>query len=190
MGPALTAFSPEDMRTGNPDVSRSVNLVGYPFSAPAYSTPDRCVRSTDYVDDFDGWNPRNGRGYWTWSDMIAQGGVWIDTATVSGYAVFCNISTGRVWYKTSTLHSSGEQYWLYIYAPEDLAAVASGRRQQWQIQPRVTQCITIPGIASQLPGHDGEKFNEITGVSWEPTSRRLFWPCVAPVVEENQRVTW
>jgi hypothetical protein len=174
MGPTLTAFSPEDMRAGNADITSSNSLVGYPFSAPAYATPDRCIRSTDYVDDFDGWNPRSGRGYWTWSDMIAQGGAWIDTPEVSGYAVLCNISTGRVWYETSTLHSSGEQYWLYIFAPEDMAAVASGQRQQWEIQPRVWQRITIPGMAAQLPGHDGEKFNEITGVSWEPSTRQLF----------------
>src|SRR5207253_9684851 len=68
-GPALTAFNPASL--GSMSSSGSIAhtpLVNYPFNSTAYSSPDRCHRDADYTTEFDGWNPRSGIGYFSWTD--------------------------------------------------------------------------------------------------------------------------
>lgn len=71
MGPALAAFDPRALGSTAPGTAGSVAarpLVGYPFNGQPYTAPDRCHRDVDYTNEFDGWNPRSGVGYWSWTD--------------------------------------------------------------------------------------------------------------------------
>lgn len=174
MGPALCAFAPPT--THNPPLSTLPHtaLVGYPFNPTAYTPPDRCHRDTDYHTEFDAWQPRNGIGYWSWTDYLWQGAVWIDLPTQHGLVYFPTLGNGRTWYETSTLHAERATHWWYVYDPLDLAAVAQGRAEQWFIQPRTTWPVRYGGLQYPLDGWADEPFHMITGATFDPTTRRLF----------------
>jgi hypothetical protein len=90
MGPALAAFNPPNLSVNADKSSLSAtNLVGYQFNGTAYTLPDRGHRDTNYTETFDGWNPNNGIGYYTWNDTLWQSAVWIDLPNRQGvlYAV-------------------------------------------------------------------------------------------------------
>jgi hypothetical protein len=174
VGPALAAFSPPTL----PDRSSIpfTNLVGYPFSDPPYSTPDRCHRDPDYIGtgDWVAWAPKNGIGYWTAGDYMFQAALWIDLPDKTGLIFFPTISNGRVWYETSTLHGESVNHWWYLYDPNDLAQVAQGQKQQWEIQPAAEWQIQYPGLTYPLPGWSDLPKNLITGVTYDSTTRRLY----------------
>jgi hypothetical protein len=175
MGPALSAFSPQDCtpardRNGVP----STTLLGYPFNAEPYATPGRCERDADYRTEFDGWQPRGDVGYWTWADYLWQGGVWIDQPGLHGVLFFPTLGNGRTWYETSTLHAERATHWCFVYDPADLARVASGRRQQWQIQPHARFRMRFPDLPEPLPGWANEPENMVVGTAYHQATRRLF----------------
>lgn len=175
LGPALCAFAPPNL-AANPNLSALAfnNLVGYPFNSTPYTAPDRCHRDTDYTNEFDNWNPRDGVGYFSWTDYIWQGAVWIDTPTKHGLIYFPTLGDGRTWYETSTLHAERASHWWFVYDPNDLAQVAQGQKQQWEIQPRSTWQNDYPGLSRPLPGWADEPKNMITGATYDPTTGRLF----------------
>ena len=175
LGPALCAFAPPNL-SDNPDLSSLPynNLVGYPFNPTPYTTPDRCHRNTDYTNEFDFWNPRNGIGYFSWTDYIWQSAVWIDTSYKHGLLYFPTLGNGRTWYETSTLHAERASHWWFVYDPLDLAEVAQGNKEQWQIQPRNTWAVQYPGLNYPLPGWANEPQNMITGATFDRTTGLLF----------------
>jgi len=183
-GPALTAFSPPDINT-QPDRSSLTftNLLGYPTDPQnvgvAYSTPDRCHRDTDYSGDgssWIAWPPKSGIGYWTALDTLFQAGTWIDLPAKHGVMYFPTLGNGHVWY-TAGMHLSADRFshgW-YLYDPNDLAKVAQGQKQQWEIQPVAEWQIQYPGLSYPLPGGaDVGTPNGITGVTYDSTTRRLY----------------
>jgi hypothetical protein len=174
MGPALCAFEPPG-RANEPKSSLTfTNLVGYPFNAKAYTTPDRCHRDTDYRTEFDGWNPLNGVGYWSWTDWIWQGGVWIDRPDKHGVVFFPTLGRGRTWYESSTLHAERGAHAWYVYDPMDLASVAKGERRQWEIQPTVTWDVQYEGIRYPLSRWRDEPAHMVTGATYDDVQRRLY----------------
>ena len=126
----------------------------------------------DYRNEFDDWQPTGqhgaGAGRWTWADWLWQGGVWADTDARSGFLAFATLGTGRVWYETSTLHAEGVEHWCYSYSPDDLAEVAAGRREQWQVQPRARWRMRFPGIADPQPGWADEPDPVVVGCAFDP----------------------
>jgi hypothetical protein len=175
MGPALCAVSADDCTPArNRQAVGVTDLVGYPFNANPYTQPTRAQRDTDYRTEFDGWNPRKGVGYWSWSDYIWQGGVWVDQPGLHGVLFFPTLGSGRTWYETSTLHAERATHWCYVYDPADLAAVATGRRKQWEIQARRWFPIRFPGLRYPLPGWANEPENMVVGVAHNPSTRRLY----------------
>jgi hypothetical protein len=173
MGPALAAFDPAVLDRPPGDVPVTP-LVGYPHHPTPYAPPDRCTRDADYRDDFTGWNPQGDRGWWTWADQIDGAGVWIDTPAVSGLLVMPSMGNGRVWYEQSTLRAERSSHWWYVYDPTDLAAVAAGRREQWQIQPRHRWSVTYPSIDYPLPGWADGPPNPVAGAAFDPATNRLY----------------
>lgn len=175
LGPALCAFAPPDLAI-NPNLSTLAfnDLVGYPFNLTPYTAPDRCHRDTDYTNEFDGWNPRDGVGYFSWTDYIWQGAVWIDTPTKHGLVYFPTLGNGRTWYQNSTLNATRASHWWFVYDPADLARVAQGQKQQWEIQPRNTWRVNYPGMLNPLPGWSDEPRNMITGVTFDPATGHLY----------------
>ena len=175
LGPALCAFAPPNLSV-NPNLSALPfnDLVGYPFNPTPYTTPDRCHRDTDYTNEFDFWNPRNGIGYFSWTDYIWQGGIWIDTPTKHGLMYFPTLGNGRTFYQNSTLNAERASHWWMVYDPNDLAQVARGEKQQWEIQPRNSWKVVYPGLSDPLPGWADEPKNMITGVTFDQTTGRLY----------------
>jgi hypothetical protein len=174
MGPALTAFDPRDLATV--PSRRSVEntpLVGYPFNANPDTPPDRAHRDTDYRTDFDGWNPKGGVGYWSWSDYLWQGGVWVDTPTKTGLLFCPTMSNGRTWYERSTLNAERASHWWYVYDPSDLASVARKEREQWQIQALHGWPIKYPGIDYPMSGWANEPARHVVGVTFDAVTARL-----------------
>src|SRR5262249_60003050 len=140
-GPSLAAVSDPDV-AASPDRSALANvpLVGYPSDAP-----DRAHRNPDYTSYYDDgtypttpgkWNPSGGTGYWTWSDTIYGAGSWIDLPDRQGVLFIAKLGHGNVYYKDSDRHAyPGCSFTWYVYDPKDLAAVATGAKKQWEIQP-------------------------------------------------------
>jgi hypothetical protein len=175
MGPALTAFDPNVLRRARPGTAvANTPLLGYPFNPTPYTTPDRSRRSTTYRDDFDGWNPRNGEGFWTWSDYIGQAGVWVDTPSRHGFVVFPNIATGRVWYETSTLRAEGAEHWCHIYDPADLGRVADGAVPQWGIQPQHIVEMRFAGIQYPMNGWADGPQHMVVGSAFDRRTKRIY----------------
>jgi hypothetical protein len=174
-GPALCAFNPSGLNATNHGSGLPVtDLVAYPFHANAYGPPDRAHRDTDYRTEFDGWNPKNGVGYWSWTDWLWQAAVWVDTPSVHGLLYFPILGNGRTWYETSTLHAERASHWWYVYDPADLARVAQGKLEPWQAQAARTWKHEYPGIQYPLPGWSDEPAQMIVGSTWDATAKRVY----------------
>ncbi|MFN0152948.1 MAG: hypothetical protein ACKVUT_01050 [Gaiella sp.] len=173
MGPALAAFSPDALQPDGGTVDQTA-LVGYPFNAEPYTQPGRARRDPGYRTEFDGWNPKDGIGYWSWTDYLAQAGVWIDTPAVEGVLFLPTMGVGRTWYEASTLRAENAAHWWFVYDPADLARVASGLRKQWQIQPRRFWRVRVPGLPDPLPGWADSPRNLVTGAVFDHASSRLY----------------
>lgn len=170
-GPSLAAIDDPNPSI-NPDRSALANtpMIGYPSNAPA-----RGERSPNYYSTYDGgaWNPSNGTGYWTWSDSIYGSATWIDTPELGGVLYLAKLGTGDVYYQTSERHASGAVFEWMVYDPKDLADVASGVKQQWQIQPKFRwNDSTLP--AREVNGFSGDGNNSIGGITYDSTTGRLY----------------
>jgi hypothetical protein len=174
-GPALTAFDPSTLSgTASGAPVAHTPLVNYPFKGAAYGPPDRCHRDTDYHTEFDGWNPQNGVGYWSWTDTIWQSAVWIDTPNKTGMLYLPVFGNGRTWYEASNLHAErGSHGWL-VYDPSDLAAVASGAKKPWEIQPKNTWSVQYPSVKYPLAAWDGDPPQVVAGATFDAATRRLY----------------
>ena len=179
-GPALAAVSDPDPVV-NPDRSSldNVPLIGYPSNAPdrAHRDPDynSFYESTDGSPDPAGaWNPLNGVGYWTWSDIIFGAAAWIDTPQLGGVLFIAKVGQGNVWYETSNLHADRGAFEWFVYDPKDLAAVASGAKQQWQIQPKYIWIDNVLQLNEATTGWEGEGGMQVGGVTFDSTTNRLY----------------
>ena len=112
------------------------------------------------------------------SDTIFDGGVWINTPTMQGVLFVAKIGQGNVWYQSSDRHAQSGQFEWMVYNPADLAAVASGAKQQWQIQPEYEWTTpTLPfGPFDQAYGNgfSGDGNSNVGGVVFDPTTNRLY----------------
>lgn len=127
LGPALTAIAP--VSASEQTALANTPLVGYNVG----STSTYANRPTSIVEGFDGGTTSK----WTWVDRV--GGVaWIDTGTKHGVVFICSLGQG-VWnYLSSDIAA---QYWrtyALVYDPADLALVATGMANPWDIQPNNT----------------------------------------------------
>jgi hypothetical protein len=175
MGPALCAFTPPNPQTLADRATLSyTNLLGYPYNGTPYTTPDRCHRDTDYTNEYDRWNPKNGVGYWNWGDWVWQGGVWIDTPTKSGLVFFPTMSNGRTYYANSTQNAERSSHSWVVFDPADLGLVATGAKQQWQIQPTDAWSVKYPALTYPLPAWADEPKYLVVGSTYDATAKRLY----------------
>jgi len=175
MGPSLTAFAPPSTlsRNGGAPLEHTP-LLGYPFNATPYTAPTRAERDADYHTEFDAWNPRAGTGYWSWSDWLWQGAVWVDTPTRHGLLYFPTLGNGRTWHETSTLHAERSTHAWFVYDPADLARVAQGQLERWQIQATKRWKVNYPGQIDPLPGWADEPRQMVVGSVWDAASSRVY----------------
>jgi PKD repeat protein len=187
-GPALAAIAPPDP-SASPDRSALANvpLLGYPYTSGARGQRDPNYSSsydtaTGAIDpahtpgttDPTAWNPYNGTGYWTWSDIIYGAGAWVDTPALGGVLYIAKVGQGNVYYQNSTTNAQRGAYEWLVYDPADLAAVASGTKQQWQIQPKYIWSDANLPMPADASGWQGNGNNQVGGVAFDPTTNRLY----------------
>jgi hypothetical protein len=178
-GPSLAAINPPDIIT-NPSQSALANvpLLGYPTGEP------RANRDPNYTSYYDGgnfpgqlgpFNPVNGVGQWTDSDSIG-GATWIDTPSLGGVLFIAKVGHGNVYYQSSDRHADGGGTFEWIvYSPADLAAVASGAKQQWEIQPKYEWTMpSLPMGPLDVNNYTGDGTSQIGGIAFDPTTNRMY----------------
>ena len=72
------------------------------------------------------------------------------------------------------LAGESSNHWWYVYDPNDLAQVAQGQKQQWQIQPAAEWQVQYSDLSYPLPTWEALPPNMVTGVTYDPTTRRLY----------------
>jgi hypothetical protein len=168
MGAALAAFD----RPRAPGVIPVQPLLGYPYSKN--KVPRMRRPGDNYIQDIGAElenYPTPGPdeiGETTWADWFMQSGVWVETASLSGFLMIWQRGTGRIWY-TNTINAEGWQYDLVAYGGE----ILSGDRPQNDYQPEVDEPFTPP-VALPVNGqHADHPGNVITGVSYDERAQIL-----------------
>ena len=87
---------------------------------------------------------------------------------MQGVLFIAEVGQGNVYYQASNRYAQGDSYEWMVYNPADLAAVASGAKQQWQIQPEYEW--TTPA----LPVPPSQYGPALGGVAFDPTTNRLY----------------
>jgi hypothetical protein len=177
MGPALAAFSPPEGQTPLSALA-CAPLLGYPHTA-AEEGIARCERDPDYVNEnFDGqpapWQPRGATGSWQWTDRIFQAAAWPATPKRHGLLYFPTLGNGGLRYRESSIEADRYSHWCMVYDPADLAAVAQGQRREWEIQPRRSGRMALPGVALPRPGWRDLPDVTVVGCAYDPADLRLY----------------
>jgi hypothetical protein len=176
LGPALCAVAhPDPDAVPHKGYIEQLPLLGYPFVPNPPGPPVRCQRNADYKTEFDGWKPSGDVGWWTWMDQLFGGGVWVDLPDKQAVLFFCVMGHGRVWYEKSDRHAERGQYWCLAFHPRDLAAVAQGRKKQWEVQPAASWEMAYGNDAGpKAGGWTGEPDRMVCGATFDAKSRRLY----------------
>ncbi len=186
-GPSLWAINPPT----SPHMSTidATTLVSYhPPNLRPYTSPMRCQRPADYrmpaaTDKrrFDGWLVRNGIGYWSWTDEIHQGCVWIDLPDRHGVLFFPVLGHGLLDYANAAVKAEKGLHWWMAVDPSDLAKVAQGQLNRDLLVPAWWQEIRYPEVPYPTgSGWQSEwplfwsKMPRVVGSTFDPTTRMLF----------------
>jgi hypothetical protein len=175
MGPSLWAIDPPE----GPHMSTvpATALVSYhPPSLAAYGRPMRCPRNADYHTEFDSWQPRDGIGYWSWTDEIQQGCVWIDLPDRHGILFFPSMGHGRIWYENSDRRAERAYHWWLAYNPHDLAKVARRELAQDLVTPSWSQQVNYPQLTYPSWVSPGwfQTLPKVVGSTFDSVTRTLF----------------
>ncbi len=180
MGPSMWAIDPPT----SPHMSAidATALVSYhPPNMTAYGRPSRCQRNADYRTKYDNWQPRNGIGYWSWTDEIHQGCVWIDLPDSHGVLFFPILGQGLLWYANSNRRAESVHHWWMAYDPYDLAKVAHGQLARDLVVPAWYNRVDYPrvpyptgqGWQSEWPNFFG-LIQRVVGSTFDARTRTLF----------------
>ena len=132
--------------------------------------------------------PRDGVGYWGSADFI-RASTWIDLPDVQGVMFFGRLGYDDMWYGNSPLptgvqdpchatkgqHASHYAARWFIYAPADLAKVATRQVSSWQITPTE---VFDPTVLFNMELNCDKL---ITGAAFDPDTRTLY--VCAPAVD-------
>jgi len=157
MGPALTVVDRETLTDG-------LCLLSYPWAGPKEK---RERRPADYDPSGLGWAlaPDGDVGYWS-VESQRGGGAWIDTGTCHGLVYFIRQGRGRLEYKLQTECFSRDRLSrLYIYDPADLAKVAAGELEPFEVSGTVTDW-EEPGVARGATW-DGKRLYVFQEATWK-----------------------
>jgi hypothetical protein len=174
-GPALAAISPPSSARLS-EIS-SIIMLNYPCN-PGAGDPYYCRRPAGYTDTITAAGhprgPFGNYGGWQWMDFIFQGGVWIDMPSKHGFLNLPVLGTGAISYSSSTIHSGGIQNWAFIFDPSDLAKVAQGTKNSWDVIPSSYWNIAYPMYGATLGPQDDEPYTACQGACFDPTNNRLY----------------
>jgi hypothetical protein len=180
MGPSLWAIDPPTA----PHMSAidATPLVSYnPVNPRPYTRPMRCQRPPDYTAKYDGWQPKGGIGYWTWTDSIHQGCVWIDLPDSHGIILFPVLGSGLCYYANAAVKAEKALHWWMAYDPYDLAKVAHGELARDLVVPAWWNEVRYPrvpyptgsGWQSEWPKFFGY-IPRVVGSTFDPVTRTVF----------------
>ncbi len=180
MGPSLWAIDPPTA----PHMSAidATALVSYhPPGLRAYSRPMRCQRPPDYNTKFDDWQPKDGIGYWAWTDEIHQGCVWIDLPDSHGVLFFPVLGSGQVYYANADRKAQAAHHWWMALDPYDLAKVARGQLGKDLVVPAWWNEVRYPRVGYPSGSgweSDWPKFfgfiPRVVGSTFDATTRTMF----------------
>jgi hypothetical protein len=157
-------------------------LVSYnPVNARAYTRPMRCQRPPDYTVRYDGWQPKDGIGYWTWNDEIHQGCVWIDLPDRHAVLFFPVLGSGLCYYANADRKAEAAHHWWMALDPYDLAKVAQGQLDKDLVVPAWWNQVQYPRVKYPTGSgwhSDWPKFfgviPRIVGSTFDPLTRTIF----------------
>jgi hypothetical protein len=118
------------------------------------------------------WN--NGR--WVWTDSGLGNGAWIDLPTKHGFVLVPHLTSGDVWYQSSTIQFDGTTAEFQVFDPDGFGEVVNSTRNAYDVAPSSQW---TPSWASLIPngltGRDsGYPLKTVKGVSWDSTAGRLY----------------
>jgi len=189
-GPNLFAFAPPDIATPPSTHLGAKVLVDYPFAANGgfgvtLDTTHRLTREPTYSTSADNNTDipvTNGVGYWTENDFVS-GAAWIDLPDKQGLVFTGQVGIGYTSYGISPDPNSGRvsqcfqatgptiegivnRWW--IYDPADLAKVAQGQMNSWDVKPAVT---FDPNDIAKVTMNTCRPHGE---AAFDPTTRTLY----------------
>jgi hypothetical protein len=137
-------------------------VSGRQYSVSAWTTtPDTAsTYETNHVSN-SVWEPVGSVGYWTLGDSCYSSAVWIDNGVKRGIVVFVNHVQGLQFYGPGGPHYQDGRYTVYLYDPDDFAAVAQSATTNYLVEPYETFDITFPFITSM--GIDSLSSSENSG---------------------------
>jgi hypothetical protein len=170
LGPTFFAIAPPTPGT-NAEESALSNQVLSEYSVS--ENKDRMHRPANYITATDNWEPQGNIGYMSWKDLLLQDCTAISTQTLQGMLCVMKLGEGRTNYLNSDVYAERSSYWWVVYDMNDLAAVANGTKQPWQIQPRYEWKDTVM-TNEDADGYSGPGYSNIGGVTFDPTSNKLY----------------
>jgi hypothetical protein len=188
LGPSLVAIDTPTAAQNRGQVGSKV-MIHYPYlngGQPYYPDlvhPCRPHRDTKYNDDYDGWDPTGGVGFWDWRTTFFGALVWIDTPLKQGLFLFFNQGTGRGWYDCVPgcygKSESGADFG-YVWNPNDLIPVINGSAQPYWPQPSSWWRFALPigsnryNISTATCGWTGQNYDQTPSLWYDPTAQRVY----------------
>jgi hypothetical protein len=95
-----------------------------------------CIRDGKYETNIPwGKDPKGGVGFWSMADTINGAGIWIDLPDAHGVLFFPHLGHGMISYVPGGRAWEGATSDVFVFDPKDLAAVARGKVQAWDVKP-------------------------------------------------------
>lgn len=169
MGPTLFAMA----EPGEEERVDPVALLAHPV--PLDQSDRWAVRPTNYsiAANLDWGRGPDSRGYWAPGDTVEGAAVWIDEPSRHGLLYFAELNTGRIAYEFGGLQADGHRPYWYVYDPKDLAEVASGRREPWQVGPADVTPVEYPATGESQDASTGAA-RRVAGAAYDRASHTLF----------------
>ena len=169
MGPTLFATT----EPGEAELVDPVPLLAHPV--PVAQSDQWALRPTNYsiAANLDWGRGPDSRGYWAPGDSIEGGAVWIDEPSRHGVLYFAELNTGRIAYEFGGLQADDHRPYWYIYDPQDLADVALGNRQPWQVDPAEISAVDYPATGEGQDASTGA-VRRVAGAAYDRVSHTLY----------------
>ena len=167
LGPTIAAIDPPTGAHLSEIPSKTV-LCNYPFPNQT------CHRAIGYTDNISHFNPGPTFGYWQWTDIIYQSGVWIDMATKHGFLFMPVIGLGTIVYQDSDICADNIKHQMMIINPADLALVAQGQKNTYDVIPSSWWDVSWPGYTYPTGSRCGGQYKTCQGACFDPTNNRLY----------------
>jgi len=178
-GPSLAAAAEPDPKKKTLDI--------LPLLVSPWGSGHPAPRDGDYIVVSSGWGGKPPasptRGAWTMEDWV-RSGVFIDLPKRHGYIAFVSLGTGRIGYDYGHITCAGRTDWWYIYNPDEMGEVATGKKKPWEVLPHTRTKVLYPLAAKGR----SRKPVPVYGSCYDEADRLVYifkgrwidnrWPCI------------